>query len=90
MLPKLGKHNVIHNGNLFVNKLTAVVQNDHVQIEVIPVLILGIALVRNSLGHHAENEVNVADSTLRCCSGSLEKFLSPTTSLFQISIIMQN
>ena len=33
-------------------------------------------LISNSLGHHAEGEVNVADSPLWCCSGYLDKFLS--------------
>ena len=50
-------------------------QNAHVQRQGLPAFRLRRALLSDSLGHHAEDEVNVADSPLRRCSRSLEKLL---------------
>ena len=88
MLPQLGQRDVVHHGKVGVNKAATVVQNTHVQWEVLLTLRLGISLLGNILGHHAEDEFNLVDIPLWCCSGPLEKFLRPTTLLFPINIIM--
>ena len=89
-MPHIFQHNIVHHGKVGVNKTAEVVQNDPVQQQGIPELRLGRAIIYYSIGHHVEDEVNVADSTLQCCSGSLKKLLRPMISSFPISVIMQN
>ena len=89
MLLQIGQNNAVHHGKVGVNKYMAVVKNAHDQWQVIPALRLGRAILRESLDHHAEDEVNVADIPLWCHSGSLKKLLRPTTSSFPIYFIVQ-
>ena len=79
MLPQLGQHDVIHHEKVGFNKATLIVQNDHVQLQGLLALILRRMLFRDSLGHHFEDEFNIADIPLRCHIGYLEKFMMPTT-----------
>ena len=75
LMPQLGQHDVVHHGNVCVNKATAAVYNSHVQRQGLLVFRLRRALLSGSLGRHAKGEVNVAYSPIRCRSGSLKKFL---------------
>ena len=54
-------------------------QNANVKQQGLSSLRLERALLSNIIGHHDEDEVNVADSTLRCRSYFLERFLKHTT-----------
>ena len=84
ILPQIFQHNIVHTGKVGVNKAAAVVKNSHVQQQEVPELRLKISLLCNSHGYHVEEEINVADSTLRCCSGYLKKWLWPTNLLGEI------
>ena len=79
MLPHIGQQNIIHLLKVDFNKVVAVLQNYKLQKECRTELILGTALHSDSLGHHAEDEVNLADNTLHCCISSLEELLMTTT-----------
>ena len=88
MLPQLVQHNVINHRDVGVNKAVEFGKNYHVQRKVILEVRLRRALLCDNLGHHAGDEVNVADSTLRYRSGYLDKSPVPMTSLLTICIIM--
>ena len=88
MLPQIVQQYIVQHGKVGVNKTAEVLQNDLVQQQRILELRLLRSIICDSIGHHVEDEINVADSPLRCCSGYLKKFLMPTISSFPISVIM--
>ena len=90
MLLQIGQHDAVNHGKVGAKKAAEVVKNAHLQRQEISSLILGRALLCDILVHHIEDEVNVAESPLQCCSSSLGKLLRPTTSLLPISFVMQN
>ena len=62
MLPQIGQQNVVYHGKVGVNKAEKTVQNVHLQQQKLLALRLGRLLLINSLGPHAEDEVNVPDT----------------------------